>query len=764
MSKNKAKNTLKKAESLPGKVESKKPLPEKPLKLLNKIKVTSAPGQKQIKYLAAILCFICIILYANTIGNDYAVDDGAAITKNKKVQQGISGIPTLLKTGFLYGMYGLTSSKFSYRPVSLISFAIEHSLWGDNPHISHVINILLFALTIVLLFYLLRKILPGKHRTIYAFVISALFAAHPIHTEVVAYIKSRDELFSFLSLLLSILNAIRYLETKKNLKLVIASLFFFLALMSKESAITFMAIIPFTLYYFFRPTKKQLLAISIAMAGSMVAYLLLRVSIFGDLIHSEEKFDITDNFMESLGFAARLPIAITIIFKYILKLIFPHPLSFDYSFNMIPAYNYGSWEFIVSLFICLALVAYAIYAFKKKNILAYAIIYFFISIAVVSNIAFVIGNAFAERFMYVPSLAFCIALGYGIMFLYKNNNENTGLFPFRGQPVPLLCLSGILILYSIKTITRNQDWKDNSTLYSHDIKYADKSARVHSLLGSIYKETGEKIVNNEPEKNKWFTMAENEWEASIKIYPDNKILKRDLMDLEINRGEIDKANAIMGAGNIVYDSVTAKAAYDIGVKFSADRNYPAAISKYKMALAVDPHFAIAYINLGLGYYNMHIYDSAIESFNKGLAINPKMAYGYIGMGLCYSSNKEYPKAAENYRKALELDPNSPESLSGLGNIYFANNNLDSAIIYLEKAHKLNPNDLNTINIIGVCYLKMNKYDLAIQYFKQLEAIDPNNPGTNYNLAYAYHMKGDDSKANEYRKKGDELKAKTNAGH
>ena len=415
----------------------KKPQPEKPVKTAQKDKsATDTPERKQARYFAAILCVICIALYANTIGNGYAVDDGAAIVKNKIVQQGIDGIPVLLKTGFLYGMYGLTSSKFSYRPVSLISFAIEHSLWGDNPHISHAINILLFSLTVVLLFYLLQKILPGKQPTVYAFVISALFAAHPIHTEVVAYIKSRDEIFSFLFLLLSMNYAIKYLETKKPQTIIKSAILFFLALMSKESAISFVVIIPFTLYYFSRASRMQVTACAMVMVVAMVAYLLLRISIFGDLIHSEEKFNIVDNFMQPMSFAVRLPIAIAIIGKYMLKLVFPHPLSFDYGYNMIPAYTYGSWEFIASLLICLGLAAYAIYFFKKRKIIVYAIIFFFTSIAVVSNIAFVIGNAFAERFMYVPSIAFCFALGYGIMFFYKKG-ENLSI---KNQPVPLLFL------------------------------------------------------------------------------------------------------------------------------------------------------------------------------------------------------------------------------------------------------------------------------------------------------------------------------------
>jgi len=689
------------------------------------------PGQKQAKYLAAILCFICIALYANTIGNGYAVDDGAAIVKNKIVQQGVEGIPVLLKTGFLYGMYGLTSSKFSYRPVSLISFAIEHSLWGDNPHISHSINVLLFALTVVLLFYLLQKVLPApkgqeKLRTIYAFVISALFAAHPIHTEVVAYIKSRDEIFSFLFLLLSMNYAVKYLETKKRQTIIKSAILFFLALMSKESAISFVAIIPFTLYYFMRQTGRQIRACALAMVVAMVAYLLLRISIFGDLIHSEEKFDLTDNFMQPMGFAVRLPVAIAIIGKYMLKLVFPHPLSFDYSYNMIPAYTYSSWEFIVSLLICLGLAAYAIYAFKKKNITVYAIIFFFISIAVVSNIAFVIGNAFAERFMFVPSLAFCMALVYGIMLFYKKD-ENMSL---KNQPIPLLCLSGILFIYGIKTITRNNDWKDNYTLYEHDIEYADKSAKVHFLLGLSYLHLADN-TNSEPFEKDMLSKAENQLETSLKIFPDEELVKKNLVDVELRKNEYSKANTLISQTNLPSDTTTALYYYNIANNSADNKNFLDAIAKFKMAISSNPQFAKAYINLGSAYLNMQFYDSAIDVFNKGISILPNVANGYEGLGVCYNRLKEYSKAIENYKRVLEF----------------------------------NPDDVNAMSGIGECSLQLKDYSSAIQYYNMALKYDPNIVEAYYNLAYIYHQQGNEAKARQYKQEGDELAVKmNNIGH
>ena len=753
------------------------------------------PGQKHIKYLAAILCFICIALYANSIGNGYAIDDDAAITQNKIVHQGVSGIPELVHTGFLYGMYGYTSSKFSYRPISLISFAIEHSLWGDNPHISHAVNILLFALTVVLIFYLLQKILPGRLRIFTAFVISALFAAHPIHTEVVTYIKSRDEIFSFLFILLSMLYAIKYLETEKMQKVVFAALFFFLALMSKESAITFVAIIPFTLFYFLITQKGRLIRCCVALGAAMAAYLALRIIIFGDLIHSEVNFAKLDNFMQTMGFAARLPVAITVIGKYMLKLLFPHPLSFDYAYNVIPAYTIGSWEFILSLLACIGLFIFAVYGFRKRSVIGFAIIFFFLSMAVVSNVFFLIGNIFAERFLYAPSLAFCIASGYGIMLLYRAGAESDGLFSLKSQPAAVLCLSVILVLYSVKTIARNPDWESNYSLCIQDVKYADKSARIHFMLGNIYLGFS-KSANTEAEKKDLITKAENELETSLKIFPENEPVKHNLLATELNNGEYDKANALFNKGVAIYDTFTAKLAYNMGVKFFDDKNYAGAIAKYKMALAANPNFAKAYINLGSAYQILEFYDSAISILNQGINLKPNDISGYTDIGLCYYKTKQYANATEAYKKMLELDPNSADAFVGMGNISMDNNDFDNALNNMQKALNINPkkiealngmgyiylqrknykeasaylkksyeqkqDDFNILAQLGFCALQLNESGEAVQYFNRMLKINPNDNKTYYNLAYAYKEAGDEAKAKEYKEKGDELAARANA--
>ena len=145
--------------------------------------------------LVILLGIISCLVYANTLKNGFVLDDGAIITGNSLVKKGIPAIPEILSTPYHHGQFSKTSNDL-YRPLSLVMFATEYQLFKEHPLPFHLINILLFTCCVILLFFFLDALFERK-KTAAAFIASLLFALHPIHTEVVANIKSRDELLCF---------------------------------------------------------------------------------------------------------------------------------------------------------------------------------------------------------------------------------------------------------------------------------------------------------------------------------------------------------------------------------------------------------------------------------------------------------------------------------------------------------------------------------------------------------------------------------------
>ena len=162
----------------------------------------------------------------------------------------------MLHTGYWYGLDGLND--WLYRPLSLVMFAIEWQVAPGTPALGHLVNILLYAATAVVLFRFLRDLFAG-YDALVPFAISLLWIAHPIHTEVVANIKSRDELLSFLFSILTLWQCVKYASAPSTKHLLLSGVYFFLALMSKESPITLLVIVPMTLFVFRRPDVRTML-------------------------------------------------------------------------------------------------------------------------------------------------------------------------------------------------------------------------------------------------------------------------------------------------------------------------------------------------------------------------------------------------------------------------------------------------------------------------------------------------------------------------
>ena len=140
------------------------------------------------RWSACTIFLLGVLIYFNSVFNGYNLDDELVAQNHRLTSNGISAIPEIFRSPYYEDKAGY---KYEYRPMVLMSFAIEYSLFGDNPHISHLINLLLYALTCLLLFKVLKKLLDGFN-PIFPFIITLLLTAHPIHTEVVASIKNRE--------------------------------------------------------------------------------------------------------------------------------------------------------------------------------------------------------------------------------------------------------------------------------------------------------------------------------------------------------------------------------------------------------------------------------------------------------------------------------------------------------------------------------------------------------------------------------------------
>ncbi len=620
------------------------------------------------KFHLFIIFLVSFVLYANTLWNDYAQDDAIVITDNMFTKQGFKGIPGFLTNDTFYGFFKKKGkaklvSGGRYRPLSPITFAIEWQIFGKNPAVSHLINVVLFALLGIVLYrfllLLFMNVENDKLKYLVPFFTSLIFIAHPIHTEVVANIKGRDELFALLFSLLAVIFSIKWFKSKQIKFQFYAFIMFLLALFSKENSITFLAVVPLIFFMFFYDDKKSYFKILSPFFIATVLFLAARIVVLG-LDFGAAPMEMMNNPFVKVEGSKYIPFsfsekAATIIFtlgKYIQLLIFPHPLTNDYYPRQILIMNFSDWKVLLSLLIYIAMFYYVISNFIKEKIISFSILFYLITLSIVSNIVFPVGTNMSERFLFMPSIGFSLIFGY-LLYLIYDKNRNLSYF----------ILVFVLLLYSVKTISRNTVWKNDFTLFTTDVKISNNSAKAlnaaaGSLVDAAYKE------KNKSKRERMLKEAKTYLEKALKIHPNYK-------------------NAWLILGN---------ANYFLG-------NYEQAIDNYKSALKLDPSYSDANKNIAIAYRDAGKYygekkndlPNAIKYLNEAYKMTPDDYETVRLLGVAYAVSGNNEKAIYYFSKAVELEPDNPGAYKNLGNAYFNSGNSEKGKYYHEKARKLNPN-------------------------------------------------------------------------
>jgi hypothetical protein len=365
---------------------------------------------KRARFLPYLVSFLVpFLLYLNTIPHDFALDDYVAITENSLVQKGMSGIPSLLTHGYFFGQNGRNDE--SYRPFSLVLFTVEKQVAGGSPHVHHFFNVLLYALGCLLFFAVLQGALP-EERSHLALPIALLFAAHPIHTEVVANIKSRDEILSLLFGMLTLLLVQRSCHKQGHGSLVPALLAYALALLSKESALALVAVIPMFLPFTSPLRTRTVIVRSTPFFLLAAAYLLLRALVLDSGTFQKDLTVFANSLLGAKTTAEFFATNFFIHGKYLLLLLFPHPLSWDYSYNQIPIVRISDARALLAMLTFALLVIAATRGLRRRSWASFGILFYFIALSPASNFFVTIGTTMAERFLFIPSAGFCIFVAF----------------------------------------------------------------------------------------------------------------------------------------------------------------------------------------------------------------------------------------------------------------------------------------------------------------------------------------------------------------
>lgn len=584
------------------------------------------------KLQAILISFIVLLFYGNTINNEYALDDILVIENNQAINKGLDGLGEIFTTDIFdsyYKKYNANNQLMGgrYRPLSMATFAIEQEIWGESGNdqttimtVRHVINVLLYILSLVILLYFLRKVLFSSLPLV-AFLTTLIFAIHPLHTEVVANIKSRDEILSFLFITLTCIQVYRYSETKKIVALLLSSCFFFLALLSKEYAVSLLVLLPILFYVIKKETSVNC-AKSVAPLGIVfVIYVILRYTVipFGG---AHEDNELLNNPYLLASVDQILATKIATLMNYLKLLVYPISLSSDYSYNQIPYADWSNFMPWFSIFIHLGLIITIVFLIIKRHYLAFAISCYLGYLVLVSNLFLNIGATMGERLIYHSSLGFSMVIAYLLYTTYEK---------IKSKKYAMLALSGTMFLLTFSCgniiITRNTDWKNNSTLARKDVLTVPNSVLMNANAGVSYLNEASLMPNTEFKKET-LQKALLYLNKAISLHPGFTVAHINRGSVLFQLGEIEKA----------------KEDWDIAQKqFPSHPELPGMFTSY-------------YINSSIVKGSKGLYNEAIGELKKGEKYDSNNLILLFNMGYYYNLVGNKNAAINKFEKIVKIAP------------------------------------------------------------------------------------------------------------
>ena len=679
------------------------------------------------KKLAIFLFLIATILYLPTITFDYALDDGLVIHENKFTQQGLKGVKDIFTHDSFVGYFGEDVKYVAggrYRPFTQFIFAIQKELFGFHPWIGHLTNILSYALLMVILFLTLKALLSfppfnKENAKLIAFLATVLYLFHPIHTEVVCNIKSLDEIFSMLGSLGAILLLLSYHNKPKIYKLFLSGFIFFIALLSKENALTWIGVWLFWLLFTHKSfSKKYIINSFIALLIPAALFIFIRSQVLGAFLNTDIPKELLNNpFINS----TKTEEIATVLFTWLIYfklLIFPHPLTHDYYPKQIPILNFGDFRVWLSIILVLAIIYILIKSWKRKPIIAFAILMFIANFSMVSNLLFNVGTFMNERFIFSASAGFTLAVGW--------------LFAKWGERSPkwaMYVLITILALYGVKTVSRSFAWKDNLTLFTTDAKISRNSSKVNAAAGESLIEVAKK-TNNPLEQEKILDEAIQYLNKAAMIYPENYSAYHFLGEAYFLKKDFKKAleNALICANLRPIELEPYKNIFAAGINAYLDSSYDIASMAFSFLTSKTDFLMNQFadstyftIQLALAYKYLNKVDSAIIILNNVIEKDTCNVEALNHLAELHSTKPGGLSNSEYYLlRGYSCNPNYAPILENLGTLNIIKRNYSQAIIYLKKVYNINPNNKNVINNLAIAYQNVGKLDSAQYYINLLK--------------------------------------------
>lgn len=610
------------------------------------------------------LFVVGLVPYLNTLGFGFAYDDDQQIVTNPYMRS-FHYLKQILTTPVWSFKYANIPTNY-YRPLMSLEYFVLYQAYGPLSYIYHLANVLLNATVVILLFAVTRRVFQSAP---IAFVAAILFAVHPIHTESVAWVADVPDLQLAVFLLLAFWFYLDLGDSRRPewQTYTAISIFFGLAIFSKEPAVVFPAVITFYEYTCrgdrAQTTWTQKLGRYAPFWLVTGFYLGCRVVLMGGLVPRVQR--------ASLPWGSTILSSFALFNEYMTKLVWPgHAALFD---TFYPSVSVTDWRVLCGVAWALLLCLFAAYFWRRKPVLAFAAVWMVVILAIALNARWMALNVFAERYAYVPSIGFCWIVATGCVAIWNS------AFVSKSKTVRIALAGAFIVLatvITVETAIRDRDWRNDTTLFTAAVERNPRDPDLRANLGLTF------WANHRQDDAMW------QWKYALS----------------------QNANGLWALNNIA-------------MGYNEQEKYREAIPYVRHAIELRPHFSYAHMNYGAALAGLGDTTAAEIEYRAAVADSPLDSFVRNRFGEFLLKAGRADEAQTQYQMSLNTMV-STEALDKLGDFAMQRGDTSVAESHFREAAVLDAYDAHAHYELVIIYGNSGRAPDALREYQLAQVTDP----------------------------------------
>ncbi|MEW6535665.1 MAG: hypothetical protein AB1454_08570 [Candidatus Auribacterota bacterium] len=562
------------------------------------------------------LLLVGVLAFFNTLDSQFVYDDHAYIENNPHIQS-LRHIPDYFTNLFAAQGTGPEGQFKVYRPLVAFSFAIDHAVWGLNPHGFHLTNLVLH-ISVGILIFIFIHILTGQRLT--ALITGTVFLVHPLQTEAVSWLSGRGNMLYCLFGIITLIFSVRFIRTNRLHGYFLSLLFFIPALFSKEMAMNLIPLTILIIIYDRRVFQKKSILLLISMSIIALLYMSIRYSVVERI--------------GQMGYwgNSRLITMLTmskVILIYLCKLFFPFNQSVLPDITLIN--SVFSIQAIVSVLILITLTI-TLCIYRNQRLAVFGLLWIILTLMPVLNII-PIRALYAERFLYFGIVGFGLFICHVATVTIKNKKRLSILFGI------------ISLIYCSLTIKQNKHWSSDYTLWQYEVNRNLHSGKAYNGLGLALLEKG------------YADAGLSALSTAVALEPDNSYYINNLAVAYQKTGDIEALRALLRNAPLTSQS-QAVVYHNLGV-YHIDKGQPEKALPYLLqSTSIDSNYANAFNTLGICYAQLNENSKALLSWQSAITIYPTWKEPYYNIIINCINLKDTETALLYIEKAQKIFPKS----------------------------------------------------------------------------------------------------------